>query len=462
MGARLTAALLAGRVATGLSRRLGRGGGTVIAGHVVPRIDPTALRTVTRRLRHGSVLVSGTNGKTTTSRLISHILRQGEIRALHNRAGANLVTGLVSAIVAQSSLGGWPDADVGLFEVDEATVPAALQEVRPRTILLTNIFRDQLDRYGEVHFVAELWAKAIRRLPPDTALVLNADDPLVATLGRQGPDAPLYFGVGDASVGTAEVPHASDARICPDCGTAFDYDVCYYGHLGRYRCPGCGLTRPAPGVEATSVTLRGDRGSDVVIRTPLGELRATLSLPGLYNVYNALAATAVCVSLGLDLAAIQAGLESFTAAFGRLERVPVEDRELFLALVKNPVGFGEVLRMILAEEGERTLLIGINDLFADGTDVSWLWDVDFERLEGRVRTVVCTGTRADDMAVRLKYALVPEDRIVVEADPRLALQRVIAASEPGETIYVLPTYTAMLEVRDVLRRDGYVGGFWQD
>jgi UDP-N-acetylmuramyl tripeptide synthase len=462
MGARLTAALLAGRVATGLSRRLGRGGGTVIAGHVVPRIDPTALRTVTRRLRHGSVLVSGTNGKTTTSRLISHMLGQGDIRALHNRAGANLVTGLVSAIVAQSSLDGWPDADVGLFEVDEATVPAALQEVRPRTILLTNIFRDQLDRYGEVHFVADLWSKAIERLPADTALVLNADDPLVATLGRIGPDAPLYFGVSDATVGLSEVPHASDARICPDCGTAFEYSACYYGHLGQYTCPNCGLARPTPDVEATSVTLHGDRGSDVVVRTPLGELRATLSLPGLYNVYNALAATAVCVSLGLDLTTIQAGLESFTAAFGRLERIPVEERELFLALVKNPVGFGEVLRMILADDRERTLLIAISDLFADGTDVSWLWDVDFEQLEGRVGTVICAGTRAEDMAVRLKYALVDEARIVVEADPRLALQRLISASEPGETVYVLPTYTAMLALRDVLRQDGHVGGFWQD
>src|SRR5215208_6851462 len=198
MGARLTAALLAGRMATGLSRRLGRGGGTVIAGHVVPRIDPTALRTVTRRLRHGSVLVSGTNGKTTTTRLISHILAQAELLALHNRAGANLVTGLVAAVVAQTTLAGWPRADVGLFEVDEATVPAALREVRPRTVLLTNIFRDQLDRYGEVHFVADLWAKAIRRLPPDTTLVLNADDPLVAALGRGLPDAPIYFGVSDA------------------------------------------------------------------------------------------------------------------------------------------------------------------------------------------------------------------------------------------------------------------------
>ncbi|HZO25592.1 MAG TPA: Mur ligase family protein [Chloroflexota bacterium] len=462
MSARLTAALLAGRMATGLSRRLGRGGGTVIAGHVVPRIDPTALRTVTRRLRHGTVLVSGTNGKTTTSRLISHILRQGEIQALHNRAGANLVTGLVSAVVAQTSLDGWPRADVGLFEVDEATVPAALREIRPRAVLLTNIFRDQLDRYGEVHFVADLWAKAIRHLSPDTTLILNADDPLVATLGRGQLEGAIYFGVGDAGVGTGEVPHASDARICPACGTAFAYDVHFYGHLGRYACPGCGLARPVPSVEATSVTLRGDRGTEVTLRTPLGEIQATLSLPGLYNVYNALAATAVCLSLGLGPETIKLGLESFTAAFGRLERVKVGDRELFLALVKNPVGFGEVLRTILTETCERTLVIAINDNFADGTDISWLWDVDFERLEGNVSSAICSGTRAEDMAVRLKYALVPEDRIVVEPDPRRALAAALERAAPGETVYVLPTYTAMLELREVLRQDGHVAGFWQD
>ncbi|MCC7371103.1 MAG: Mur ligase family protein [Chloroflexi bacterium] len=462
MNARLTAALLAGRVATGLSRTLGRGGGTVIAGHVVPRIDPTALRTVTRRLRHGSVLVSGTNGKTTTSRLISHILQQASLQPLHNRAGANLVSGLVSAIVAQTSLGGWPQADVGIFEVDEATVPAALREIRPRAVLLNNIFRDQLDRYGEVHFVADLWAKAVAHLPTDTTLVLNADDPLVATLGHERAEAAVYFGVGDASVGSGETPHAADARICPVCGAAFVYTVYYYGHLGQYRCPSCGLNRPEPRVEATSVTLRGDRGSLVTMRTPLGEIQATLSLPGLYNVYNALAATATCLTLGLDPETIRAGLESFTAAFGRLERVRVSERELFLALVKNPVGFGEVLRTILTDGEERSLVIAINDHFADGTDISWLWDVDFEQLEGHVRTAICVGTRAEDMAVRLKYALVPEERILVEADPRRALALALERAAPGETIYVLPTYTAMLELREVLRQDGHVAGFWQD
>jgi len=462
MGARLTAALLAGRVATGLSRQLRRGGGTVIAGHVVPRIDPSALQTITRRLRLGSVIVSGTNGKTTTTRLISHMVRGAGIRPLHNRAGANLVTGLVTAVIQQTSLAGRPSADLGLFEVDEATVPAALRHIRPCAVLLTNLFRDQLDRYGEVHFVADLWTTAFAGLPADARLLLNADDPLVANLGRERAQAPLHFGVGDGAAGAAEMPHASDARLCPTCGAALRYSISFYGHLGHYVCSGCGADRPTPDVEATRIVALGDAGTEVAIRTPRGAFEARLSLPGLYNVYNALAATAACLALGLDLPAIRRGLESFTTAFGRLERIRVGDRELFLALVKNPVGFGEVLRTILQADGERTLLIVINDLFADGTDVSWLWDVDFEQLRGRVASVVCAGLRAEDMAVRLKYAGVPTDSVVVQPDIRGALDAALARTPAGATLHVLPTYTAMLRVRDVLREQGHVRGFWQD
>ena len=462
MGARLTAALLAGQVAAGLSRQLGRGGGTVIAGHIVPRIDPTALTTITRRLRLGSVIVSGTNGKTTTTRLISHILGGAGVRTLHNRAGANLVTGLITAVVQQTGLNGRPRADLGLFEVDEATVPAALRHIRPRAVLLTNLFRDQLDRYGEVHFVADLWTQALAGLPADATVVLNADDPLVANLGRERDKSALRFGVGDVTAGTADVPHASDARLCPICGAAYRYTVAFYGHLGHYACTGCGAARPTPEVEATRVDLVGDDATVVTIRTPRGELQARLSLPGLYNVYNALAATAACLALGQELDGIRRGLESFTAAFGRLERIRVEGRELFLALVKNPVGFGEVLRTILQSPGERNALIVINDLYADGTDVSWLWDVDFERLQDRVAHVVCAGLRADDMAVRLKYAGVAADRVSVQSDVRAALREAIDRTPAGETLHVLPTYTAMLQVREHLREQGHVRGFWQD
>lgn len=462
MGARLTAALLAGRAAAGLSRRLRLGGGTVIPGHVIPRLAPDALRQIARRLPRGSVVVSGTNGKTTTTRMIAHILRGAGLRPLHNRSGANLLTGLVAAVASDADLLGRPSADVGVFEVDEATVPAALGPLQPRVLALTNVFRDQLDRYGEVHYVAGRWRDALGALPADATLALNVDDPLVAALAADWSGRTLGYGIGDRSVGLAQLPHAMDARLCVRCSRPYRYETVFYGHLGHYACPAGDTARPAPAVEATAVRLADRAPTELRLRTPAGELPVCVALPGLYNVYNALAATAVCLALGVEPALIARGLETFAAAFGRLERVAVEGRALELALVKNPVGFDQVLRTVLAGGGERTLLIAINDRFADGTDVSWLWDVEFEQLAGRVSTAVCSGLRAEDLAVRLKYAGVEPARIKVENDLRLALELALEVSEPGETVYVLPTYTAMLDLRELLHRLGYVVGFWED
>jgi UDP-N-acetylmuramyl tripeptide synthase len=465
MRPRLSAALMAGRAAAVLSRRLGRGGGTVIAGHLVPRIAPGALRDVTRSLPNGSIVVSGTNGKTTTTRLISHILRSAGMRPIHNRAGANLLSGLFTAVAQGTDWQARPRGDVGLFEVDEATIPSALQHIQPRVLLLHNIFRDQLDRYGEVHFVADLWRTAIRRLSATSTVLLNADDPLVAELPSGSVDSAariLTYGIADPTVGVENPPHASDARLCPRCGSPLGYGVFFYGHLGHYACPHCGFARPTPEVSATSVELLGDEGSNLTVATTDGVIRARLHLPGLYNVYNALAALAACTALGVRRDIIARALETFTTAFGRFERIQVEDRQLFLALVKNPVGFTEVLRTVLGAAGRRTLLIAINDLFADGTDVSWLWDVEFERLADRVNVAVCSGLRAEDMAVRLKYAGVEPERIRIESDFRRAIELALSAAEPNETVYVLPTYTAMLELRNILRQTGYVRGFWEE
>jgi UDP-N-acetylmuramyl tripeptide synthase len=461
MGARLTAALVAGRAAARISRQLGLGGGTVIPGHLVPRIAPSALSTIAARLPHGSILVSGTNGKTTTARLIAHLLSSAGLQPIHNRAGANLLTGLVSAVVEQTSLDGSPRGDIGLFEVDEATLGPAIRQVQPRRVLLTNVFRDQLDRYGEVQFIYDTWRQALAELPAGALLVLNADDPYVSALGLDRPDV-LYYGLGDRRLGTTQPPHAADARLCVRCGARYDVSISFYGHLGYFRCSGCGLERPEPTVVARHCELQADTGSLVEVDTPSGPFTVQLKLPGLYNVYNALAAVAVAQSLGVELSAIAQQLESFHAAFGRQERVRVEERELFLALVKNPVGFTEVLRTILPRDQSANLAIFINDHFADGTDISWLWDVDFELLRGRANAIVCSGTRAEDLAVRLKYAGLPQERLILESEPRRALEQALSRSEPGDTIYVLPTYTAMLEVRDVLRKTGYVGHFYED
>jgi UDP-N-acetylmuramyl tripeptide synthase len=264
------------------------------------------------------------------------------------------------------------------------------------------------------------------------------------------------------SQASATEPHAADARLCTRCGARLRYSVTFYGHLGHYRCPSCGLERPTAQVEAESVTLEGTEGARLKLRTPAGPIEFSWRMPGLYNAYNAMAAVTAALSLGIAPEHVRTALESFTAAFGRLERIAVEGRTLYLALVKNPVGFTEVLRTIGAAPAPANLLILINDLFADGTDVSWLWDVDFEQLAGRVHYAVCSGLRAEDMAVRLKYAGVEPRRLRVENDPRRALELALEQTDPGETIYVLPTYTAMLHLRDVLHRAGYVSGFWED
>ena len=425
-------------------------------------LDPRAISCISGRLPQGSVIITGTNGKTTTSRMISTVLAKAGLRVAHNRSGANLIAGIASTLVNEATLLGKPKADVGLFEVDEAAFPKAVREVRPRLCLLTNLFRDQLDRYGEVDYLASIWGKTLRSLPVTSTVLLNADDPGVARLGEGLTCRVLYYGVEDLSLGRSTLAHAADSRFCERCGAPYDYLVAFYGHLGHYRCRSCGLSRPQPDLRASRAELLGVEGSRLEVVGPLGRLQLYLRVPGLYNVYNALAAVGAAMAVGVDPGAIQAGMEEFSAAFGRVERVQIEGRQLFLALVKNPVGFNEVLSTILREPGEKRLMIVINDRFADGTDVSWLWDVDFELLAGRVCYALVSGLRAEDMAVRLKYAGVPPDLIHVENDTSMALQQALARTPEGETIYVLPTYTAMLEVRGSLAKAGYVPPFWED
>ncbi len=293
-------------------------------------------------------------------------------------------------------------------------------------------------------------------------LVLNADDPMVADLGR-GRDRVLYFGVQDDSVALSGMAHAADAKRCRNCGAAYVFDAVYLGHLGRYHCPSCGQRRPQPTIHASEIELRGVHSSSFTLTTPAGGARVELPLPGLYNVYNALAAAALCTTLGAKPQQIAAALGASRAAFGRAETVSVEGRPVRILLVKNPAGANEVLRTLALEPGEHDLLGILNDKIADGRDVSWIWDADFEALDGRVRRVTCAGTRAAELALRFKYAGVEVERIAIEPSIEAALAKA-AASRPtgsgGDTLYALPTYTAMLELRDVLVRRGEANGRW--
>jgi UDP-N-acetylmuramyl tripeptide synthase len=467
--------------AVGVLSRLRGGGATSAPGKALLRLEPRAIAALGARLQGGSVVISATNGKTTTAALAAEILTADGTRLVHNRAGANMAGGIASTLLAAAGPRGSIAGDLGLFEVDELWLAPIVEQLRPRAILLGNLFRDQLDRYGELDTIAERWAALVGEGAGRAArLVLNADDPLLADLGRER-EGVLYFGVEDDALALSGLAHAADAKHCRNCGAPYVFDVVYLGHLGHYHCPSCGRARPTPAVTAANVRLEGVRAARFTLRTPAGEAEVALALPGLYNVYNALAAAALATALEIPLARILAGLQGTRAAFGRAESVsigdPADPRELRILLVKNPAGANEVLRTLALEPGEHDLLGVLNDQIADGRDVSWIWDADFELLAGRVRSATCSGSRAAELAVRLKYAGVDPARIRVLTNLAAALAAASAdrpapptiipppgaaddaaggAADPGghspapPALYALPTYTAMLALRELL------------
>jgi UDP-N-acetylmuramyl tripeptide synthase len=453
----LGAKIIAARAVGGLARRAGRGGGTSLPGKVLMRLEPHAVEELAARLSRGCAVISATNGKTTTAAMAASVLRRAGIPLVYNRAGANMAGGVASTLLAAARTGGKIDGELGLFEIDEFWLDRMAAALAPRAVLLGNLFRDQLDRYGELDTIADRWAAVVADLPAQSRLVLNADDPLVADLGRAR--EVTYFGVEDAEMALPEMQHASDSKHCRRCGAAYHYEAIYMGHLGRYRCPNCGQERPAPQVAAERIALDGTRGSRFALRTPAGVADVALPLPGLYNVYNALGAASLCLELGVPLQTIVTGLQEVTAAFGRAATIAIGAQELSILLVKNPAGANEILRTLALEQSQLDLLGILNDRTADGRDISWIWDADFELLAPHVRLMTCSGTRAAELALRLKYAGVPAERLRVVPELSPALDHALAEAEGR--LYTLPTYTALLELHDELADRGHVAHFWE-
>jgi UDP-N-acetylmuramyl tripeptide synthase len=458
-GALFAAKVAASRVVGTASRASGRGGGTTLPGRVLLRLAPDAIAQLGAGLDRGTTIVSATNGKTTTAGMIAAILAADGRHPVHNRAGSNMTWGVATALLEQHGR-------EGLFEVDEAWLPRVTSQLRPSLIVLSNLFRDQLDRYGEMEALADEWAKTVAACSGSTAFALNADDPLIADLGRDSEERPrdgvVYFGIDDNSQALPELQHAFDAKHCRRCGHLYAYERAFVGHLGHYACPHCGAERPRPDIAATKIELRGMEGSRVTVRSPAGELRLELPVPGLYNVYNALAAVAAGLNLGVAPERIVTALGEMQAAFGRVETIEVAGVSVSILLIKNPAGANEVLRTLKLEAGEDgglDLWIGLNDRIADGRDVSWIWDADFELLAGQVRRVVCAGTRAPEMALRLKYAGWPTEAIEVVPDIERSLDQAVAMA-PGR-LFALPTYTALLELHKLLADRGLAKEFWQ-
>ena len=461
---RTAAAVNSARLAAALTRRVGAGGGTALPGLVAEAVAPGLAARLAAKLGRGCVIITGTNGKTTTARLVRNIVQAAGYRPVHNHSGSNLMRGITAALAEAADVRGRiPESGrrLGVFEVDEATVPEAALALTPRVVAFTNLFRDQLDRYGEVDSVASTWREALAAFPSSTTVVLNGDDPAVAGLAEACRGPVLYFGVGDAARAVEQIEHAADARWCLGCGREYVYSAVFYGHVGHWSCSTCLRQRPPADIEATKVEPHPDQMQSLQVATPSGQFELALPLVGLYNVYNALAAVGVAVALDIPPEAIRVGVTSFTAAFGRQERMTVRGREVQIILAKNPAGLNQVLRAIAGEDGPKNVLFLLNDDIADGRDVSWIWDVDFEMLAGSTGVLLASGHRAADMALRLKYAGI-EPNPAIEQDVERALARALTLTPEGQRLYVVPTYTAMLQVRKLLARWSHRAPFWEE
>ncbi len=504
-------AVVLGRSAGAISRRIHLGGGTSIVGVVAQRVYPPIVEHLARQLEHGSLVVTGTNGKTTTSSFIAAILRDAGLRVWQNREGSNLMRGIASSLVIRALPSGRlrrSGKAVAVLEIDEAALPQVVRVVTPRVAVFTNLFRDQLDRYGEVDSVMTYWKQAVALLSTETTLVLNADDPAVAYLGTSFTGRVLYYGIDDLSLesiqqqDTPKHHQVMDAHTCPRCGHEFTYTTRFYSHMGHYFCPHCDYTRPQVHVRATHVqTDTFDRLRVLIDDTTTSQQKEIIvPLPGIYNVYNALAAATTALAAGIAWEPIVSGIEQSKPVFGRGERIQAEGRTIRLLLAKNPTGFNEVLRTLFSDSIPRHILFVLNNNIADGRDISWIWDVDFERCVGKVQTLVVAGGRALDLALRLKYAGIAEgDMTIIPPAPLKLTQkaearrqvlhrhgqasnqnttglesstrsvfglkqamRVALNSVPvGETLFIVPTYTGLLEVHQALEQQGLTPRYWE-
>jgi len=432
---RLGVSVGASKTVTSIVRLLRLGAASVLPGEIARRLQPKVLPLLFEQVRRGVILIVGTNGKTTTSLLLSTILQRQGWRVTHNATGANLINGLVTALLENTNLIGQLDADYAILEVDENILPLVLRSCQPQFILGLNLFRDQLDRYGEVDTISQRWKSAIAPLPPETVVILNADDPTLSHLGQQLPQKVLFFGLSEPEQYLDEIPHAVDSIYCPSCGHSLDYKGVYLSHLGDYQCPQCGFSKSQPAIDSRE-------WPQILI--------------GLYNKYNTLAAGLVAIEMGIDTPAIYDTVKNFRAAFGRAEELEVDGKHVRILLSKNPVGMNETIRAvndIQKAGGASTKLLVLNDRTPDGTDVSWIWDVDTEKLVASGGTIVVSGDRVYDMALRLRYSQTESDKgfkLIVKEDLQDAIATALEHTPANETLHILPTYSAMLEVRGLL------------
>ncbi len=435
---RLALAVGVAKTITGVVRSLRLGAASVLPGEIARRLHPHLLPLLFEQVSQGVILVVGTNGKTTTSLLLKQILSDCGFKVIHNSSGANLINGLITALLSSADITGRISADYAILEVDENILPLVLKDCQPKYILALNLFRDQLDRYGEVDTIAQRWVKAVVPLPEDTTIVLNADDPILSSLGQQLSQKVLYFGLNEPELYLDEIPHAVDSIYCPRCGHLLNYQGVYLSHLGDYHCPSCGFAK-------SKVLLNSQKHPQILI--------------GVYNKYNTLAASVLTQAIGIKTAEIFKTIKNFKAAFGRAEELEIDQKQVRIMLSKNPVGMNETIRAVnnIKKTGKSSVtLLVLNDRIPDGTDVSWIWDVDTEELVKLGGTLIVSGDRVYDMALRLIYSSESIDiaqtnfELVVKKQLSEAIATALSYTKPTETLHIIPTYSAMLEVREIL------------
>lgn len=435
---RLGLAVLVAKTVTAFVKSLRLGAASVLPGEIARRLHPRLLPLLFTQVSKGVILIVGTNGKTTTSLLLRTILEDQGYQVTHNASGANLINGLITSLLANTNLTGKLTTDYAILEVDENVLPLVLKDCQPEYIVGLNLFRDQLDRYGEVDTISQRWQKAISPLPKDTVIVLNADDPTLSHLGQQLSQKVVYFGLNEPQLYLEAIPHAVDSIYCPVCGHLLDYQGVYLSHLGDYNCPSCGFSK-------SKTAVNSQEWSQILI--------------GVYNKYNTLAAGLLAKEIGIDTDNIFATIKNFKAAFGRAEELEIEGNHIRILLSKNPVGMNETIRAVndLKKTGKSSVtLLVLNDRIPDGTDVSWIWDVDTEELVRLGGTLIVSGDRLYDLALRLDYSKSEHDntndnvKLIVKEDLQEAIATALESNPPNETLHILPTYSAMLEVREIL------------
>src|ERR1035437_1233048 len=452
-------ALAAGKSAAHATRLAGRGGGTSITGMVARRVDPHVLERLVADHGVRVVAITGSNGITTTARFTAALLRGEGVTVSHNSAGANLVQGVTSLAVSYADMRGDLPDGVLVAEVDEGALPKVAPELAPRALLVTDLFRDQLDRFGEIYAVADAIESVAAGLPPESALIVNGDDPMVAMLARSRHGRRITFGL-EIERSTDRITRAADTIRCPKCRSDLEYRFVYLSHMGDYSCPSCGFQRPRLDVAVTELEVVGLDRTRMEIQTASGTLTIEIPQSGVHIAYDAAAAIAILVGLGVSLEHAAESLGAVGPAFGRLETIDADGRAVLLAFAKNPTSYNTTLRALATEEEPRQLLIAASNTLVDGEDFGWLWDVDFESMAPRVDRVIISGTRADELANRLHYAGVPSAKMQIVEDRRAALTEAFALLPPGSRLVVLSGYTPLIELRNDMRRRGWTGRYW--